>query len=262
VTESYDNLQYESRDGIAFVTIDRPRVLNALDRKTVGELGRAFERAAGDGSVQVVILRGAGERAFAAGADIGELTALSEADGLEFSTEGQAVLNRIESLGKPVIAAIRGYALGGGCELAMACTLRLASEDAVLGQPEVGLGLIPGYGGTQRLPRLVGRGRALELLLTGKTIPAREAFEIGLVDRVVESANLDSEARAVADRIRNNAPLALKYCMEAVDRGLGLNPAEGMGVEAALFARCCATEDMKEGTQAFLEKRGPKFRGQ
>jgi enoyl-CoA hydratase len=201
-----------------------------------------------------VILTGAGDKAFVAGADISEIAGLTEASALEFSRRGQSVFDRIESLGKPVIAAVNGYALGGGCELAMACTVRVASENAVLGQPEVKLGLIPGYGGTQRLPRLIGKSRAFHLLLTGETVSAAEALRIGLVDLVVPPAMLMSASEKLAAQIVANAPLAVRYCIEAVNSG---KPVE----EAGLFARVCATEDMKEGTRAFLEKRAPEFKG-
>lgn len=262
MNHDYDNLRYESRDGVGFVTIDRPRVLNALDGQTISELSQVFEAIGEDPSVRVAVLSGAGERAFAAGADIEELQSLSEAEGRAFAQRGQAALTRIENLGKPVIAAVRGYALGGGCELAMACTLRFASDDAVFGQPEVRLGLIPGYGGTQRLPRLVGRSRALELIMTGRTITAADAWRIGLVDRVVPAPDLMSEVEATANQIRANAPLALEYSIEAVGLGLGMSLADGLEAEADLFARCCSTDDMKEGTEAFLEKRAANFRGQ
>jgi enoyl-CoA hydratase len=261
VSRSYENLGYESRDGMAVVTIDRPRALNALDRQTIQELGAAVEAADRDSSARVVVLTGSGDKAFAAGADIRELESLSGDEGRQFSEAGQAVFSRIEALGKPVIAAVNGYALGGGCELAMACTLRVSSESAVFGQPEVRLGLIPGYGGTQRLPRLVGRGRALEIMLTGETVTAQTALRIGLVDRVVPAADLMAEVEALASRIMAGAPLAIGYCLEAVRRGLDMDFAEGEQIEAALFGKCCRTEDMKEGTRAFLEKRAARFKG-
>ena len=262
MSQTYDNLRCETRGGMAFVTIDRPAALNALDRKTLDELRRAFEATRADSSVGAAVLTGAGPRAFAAGADIRELTGLSETEGRRLAASGQAVLDLIENLGKPVIAAVNGYALGGGCELAMAATIRVAAEHAVFGQPEVRLGLIPGYGGTQRLPRLIGRGRALEMLLTGETVTAAEAWRIGLVNRVVPAAELLSRAESIAAGILSNAPIAVRYCMEAVHRGLGTSLAGGLQLEADLFGRCCATADMKEGTRAFLEKRAAHFKGQ
>lgn len=258
----YENLRYETREeNVAVVTIDRPRALNALDRKTLGELSQAFVTAGSDDAVRIVVVTGSGDKAFAAGADIRELAALSEPEGRQFAAAGQAVFDRIESLGKPVIAAVNGYALGGGCELAMACSIRIASASAMLGQPEVSLGLIPGYGGTQRLTRLVGPGRALEMLLTGDPVTAERALEIGLVDRVVVGDRLMSEVMALADRILRNAPLAVRYCLEAVNRGMNTDLVLGQQIEAELFGRCFGTEDMKEGTEAFLGKREAQFRG-
>ena len=254
MSRTYANLQFEIRNHVAFVTIDRPHALNALDRKTLGELDSAFGTMSGDSAVRVVVLRGAGDRAFAAGADINELGGLDEAGGAAFAREGQRIFARIESFPKPVIAAVNGYALGAGCELAMACSFRVASENAVLGQPEVRLGLIPGYGGTQRLPRLVGRGRALCMLLTAEYVPADEALRIGLVDRVVPLQELDSQVDGLARGIVRNAPIAVAACLEAAG--------EGMELEARLFGKCCGTSDMKEGTRAFLEKREATFRGE
>jgi enoyl-CoA hydratase len=250
----YQHLLYSTQDSVATVTVNRPSVRNALNVATVQELGAAFEQAEMDPAVRVVILTGAGDKAFAAGADISEIAALGESSGADFSRRGQLVFDAIESLGKPVIAAVNGYALGGGCELAMACTVRLASENAVFGQPEVKLGLIPGYGGTQRLPRLIGASRAFRLLLTGETISADEAYAFGLVDEVVPASTLMERAQVLARQITANAPLAVKYCIEAVNRG-------EFRQEAELFGKVCATEDMKEGTRAFLEKRAPQFKG-
>ncbi len=250
----YSHLLYAASDSIATITIHRPQVRNALNTATIMELAAAFEQVKKDAAIRVVILTGAGDKAFAAGADISEIAGLSAAAGEEFSRRGQMVFDAIESLDRPTIAAVNGYALGGGCELAMACTMRVASETAVFGQPEVKLGLIPGYGGTERLPRLVGRSRALQMLLTGESISAAEALRIGLADRVVPAAELSSTVGQLARKMVENAPLAVQYCIEAVRGG------ELTG-EAALFGKCCGTEDMKEGTRAFLEKRTPRFQG-
>ena len=257
----FENLLYEKRDAIAIITINRTAVRNALNSATVRELGAAFEQAKNDGSVRVVILTGAGEKAFVAGADINELAVQTPAGGKEYALAGQAVFNSIENLGKPVIAAVNGFALGGGCELAMACTFRIASDNAQLGQPEVKLGIIPGYAGSQRLPRLVGKGPAMQILLTGDMVPAAEALRIGLVNQVVPQAELLPTAEAIAKKIIGNAPLAVKFALEAVNRGTEMTTSEGQFLEATLFGLCCATEDMKEGTKAFLEKRGAKFVG-
>jgi enoyl-CoA hydratase len=257
----FRNLLFEKRGGIAFITVNRPAVRNALNAETVGELGSAFETAKKDDEVRVVILTGAGDKAFVAGADINELATQTPVTGREYALAGQGIFNAIEQLGKPVIAAVNGYALGGGCELAMACTFRIASETAMLGQPEVRLGIVPGYGGTQRLPRLVGKGRALQILLTGDMVPASEALRIGLVNQVVPAANLISAAEDIAKKIIANAPLAVTFCIEAVNRGMEMNAEEGQFLEATLFGLCCATEDMKEGTRAFIEKRGANFKG-
>jgi len=257
----YQNLLYSTADSIATITINRPSVHNALNIDAIEELRNAVEQAGNDPIVRAVIITGAGDKAFAAGADIGEIAALSPTAATDFARRGQAVFNRIESLGKPVIAAVNGYALGGGCELAMACTLRAASERAVFGQPEVKLGVIPGYGGTQRLPRLIGKGRAMQMLLTGEMVDASEALRIGLVNMVVKHEELPPASEALAKRIIGNAPLAVKSCLDAVHRGLEMTQVEGQSIEAALFALCCATEDMKEGTKAFLEKRPPNFSG-
>ena len=258
---AYDNLLYEVKDQIARITVNRPNVLNALNRKTVEELGQALEAARHDDSVRVVIVTGAGEKSFVAGADINELAKRTAVDGPDFARFGQEVLHRLESMGKPSIAAISGFALGGGCELALACTMRVASKNARLGQPEVKLGILPGYGGTQRLPRLCGKGVALEMILTGEMITAEEALRVGLVNRVVEQAELLSTAETIAKKIIANAPLAVKYAMEAVEHGVEMSQEEGVNLEAALFGLCCATDDMREGTRAFLEKRAAAFQG-
>jgi enoyl-CoA hydratase len=259
--DTYTNLLVVKRDGIAVVTVNRPEKLNALDDLTVTELGAAFADLAGDASVGGVILTGAGEKAFVAGADIGELSRESPVLGKERSLRGQRVLDRIESLGKPVIAAVNGFALGGGCELALACHLRLASESARLGTPEVKLGLMCGFAGTQRLARLVGKGRALELLLTGEMVGAQEALRIGLVNHVHPKEKLLAEAEALLRRMLANGPLSLRFTLEAVNAGLEMPVAEAQRFEATLFGLICTTDDMKEGTKAFLEKRPAKFQG-
>jgi enoyl-CoA hydratase len=250
------------RDGaIGIITINRPKVLNALNGPTLDELGRAVDDAGRDDTVRVLILTGAGDRAFVAGADINELAVQTPVGGREHARRGQALFDRIERLGKPVIAAINGFALGGGCELAMACTLRLAADTAKLGQPEINLGLLPGYAGSQRLPRLVGRGRALELLLLGHQISAEEAWRIGLVNRVIPAADLMTEARGVAQSLASKAPVAVRYILDAVASGLEMRFTEAEDYEATLFGLLSTTEDMREGTRAFLEKRKADFKG-
>jgi enoyl-CoA hydratase/carnithine racemase len=258
---SLENVLYEKKDAIAYVTLNRPKVLNALNRKTWLDLQTAFEAARDDAEVRGVILTGAGDKAFIAGADIGELAHLSAIEGEESSSFGQEVLNLVENLGKPVVAAINGFALGGGCETAMACTIRIAVESAKFGQPEVKLGVLPGAGGTQRLPRLVGKGRALQLILTGEMIAAQEAYRIGLVNEIVPAANLTSRAEAILKQIFANAPIAIKHSLAAVNKGLEISQAEGLALEASFFGLCAGTEDKKEGTSAFLEKRAAKFQG-
>ena len=258
---SYDNILYAVKEQIATITFNRPKVLNALNRQTVEELGAALHAAREDNNVRVIILTGAGEKSFVAGADINELAQRTPVDGKEFSIFGQAILHQLETMGKPSIAAINGFALGGGCELALACTMRIASKNAKLGQPEVKLGIIPGYGGSQRLARLCGKGVAHELILTGEMIPADEALRIGLVNRVTELAELIPVAEAIAKKIIANAPLAVKYSMEAIERGMEMAQEDGLFLEATLFGLCCATEDMREGTRAFLEKRPAQFQG-
>ena len=258
---TFESLVFEKKNNIAYVTINRPKVLNALNMATMGELRNAFTDLKQDREVRVVILTGAGEKSFVAGADIGELQKNNPVEAKEYTHRGQAVLDLIENLGKPVIACINGFALGGGCEIAMACTMRLASDNAKLGQPEVKRGIIPGYGGTQRLPRLVGKGIAMQLLLTGEMISAQEAHRIGLVNEVLPAAQLIPRAETIAQAIIKNAPLAIQYCLEAVNHGIELTQEEGLYLEASLFAVSCATEDKKEGTSAFLEKRAANFHG-
>ena len=258
---TYENILLEKKNAIAYVTINRPKVLNALSLATMEDLEVAFHEIKNDASIRVAILTGAGEKAFVAGADIGELAKQEPVSGKEFAHRGQAVLDLIENLGKPVIACINGFALGGGCELALACTMRLASDNAKLGQPEVKLGILPGYGGSQRLPRLVGKGLAMQMVLGGEMISAQEACRIGLVNEVTSAAELIPRAEAIAAKIIANAPLAVQYAMEAVNKGMEMTLAEGLFLEATLFGLCCATEDKKEGTAAFLEKRPAAFKG-
>jgi enoyl-CoA hydratase len=258
---AYENLLYEKKEGIARITFNRPKVLNALNRKTIEELQQVLLDAREDASVRVLILTGSGEKAFVAGADINELAQQTPVNGKEFSIFGQGVFHLLETIGKPSICAINGFALGGGCELALACSIRLASKTAKLGQPEVKLGIIPGYGGSQRLARLCGKGVAHELCLTGEMITAEEAQRIGLVNHIYESAELLPAAEALAKKIIEKAPLAVKYCMEAIERGVEMPQEEGLFLEATLFGLCCATEDMREGTKAFLEKRAAAFKG-
>ena len=258
---SLANVQYETKGPIAYVTVHRPKVLNALNTPTWIDLKAAFEQAKADASVRGVILTGAGDKAFIAGADISELARVDAYGAEESSRVGQKVLGHIENLGKPVIAAVNGFALGGGCETAMACTMRIAAEHARFGQPEVKLGLLPGGGGTQRLPRLVGKGRALQLILTGETISAQEAYRIGLVNEVVPAAGLIDRAETILKQIMANAPIAVKFSLEAANKGLETSQSEGLALEASYFGICAATQDKKEGTSAFLEKRAPKFHG-
>jgi enoyl-CoA hydratase len=258
---AFENLLIERDEATAIVTINRPQVLNALNTRTLDELRRAILELEQDEGVRVVILTGAGEKSFVAGADINELAGQTPTGGREYALAGQHVLDLIENMGKPVIAAINGYALGGGCELAMACTLRLAADTAKLGQPEIALGLIPGYAGTQRLSRLVGRGKAMEMILTGAPIAAEEAQRIGLVNRVVPAADLMAQARALAAQLAKNAPIAMRYIINAVNKGVEMAFAEACQYEATLFGLVASTDDMKEGTAAFLAKRKPEFRG-
>ena len=256
-----ENVLYEKKDGIAYVTLNRPKVLNALNQRTWQDLRAAFEDARDDATVRGVILTGTGDKAFIAGADISEIAHITAVDAERSSRYGQDVLTLIENLGKPVIAAVNGFALGGGCETAMACTIRVASEHSRFGQPEVTLGIIPGGGGTQRLPRLVGKGRALQIILSGAMITAQEAYRIGLVNEVVPATDLIPRAEAILKQIFANAPVAIRFSLEAVNRGLETGQAEGMALEASLFGLCAGTEDKNEGTQAFLQKRAAKFTG-
>lgn len=257
---TYETVLVEKRGRIAFITINRPDKLNALNAKAKHELNDLFKEIQSDPDVDVVVLTGAGEKAFVAGTDIRELTQLNESSGRAFSEGGQAVLNLIENLGKPVIAAVNGYALGGGTELALACHIRIASENAKFGQPEVNLGIIPGYGGTQRLARLVGKGRALEIILTGDQIDAQEALRIGLVNKVVPLAELLKTAEAIGQKIVSKGQVAVRYVLKAVNATQELSLADGQSLEAELFGRCCASGDFTEGTTAFLEKRKPEFK--
>ena len=257
----YENLLFDVKDQIARLTFNRPAVLNALNLRTLDELADCLESVRRDDAIRVLILTGAGEKAFVAGADINELARQTPLEGKDTALRGQGVFGRLERLGKPSIAAINGFALGGGCELALACTMRIASRNAKLGQPEVKLGVLPGYGGSQRLARLCGKGTAQELILTGDMISAEEALRIGLVNHVTEAADLLATAESIARKIIANAPLAVKYSMEAIQKGMEMPQEEGLFLEATLFGLCCATEDMREGTRAFLEKRPAKFQG-
>jgi enoyl-CoA hydratase/carnithine racemase len=255
------NVLYEKKDAVAYVTVNRPKVLNALNTPTWKDLRTAFEDARDDAAIRGVILTGAGNKAFIAGADIGELAHLTAFQAEQSSRFGQNVLDVIENLGKPVIAAVNGFALGGGCETAMACTIRIAVDTAKFGQPEVALGLVPGGGGTQRLPRLVGKGRALQLILSGGMISAQEAYRIGLINEIVPAPDLITRAEAILKKIASNAPIAVKFALEATNKGLETSQGEGLLLEASYFGLCAATEDRQEGTSAFLEKRKPQFRG-
>ena len=261
MTYEYGNLTVEVGDRIATVTIDRPDTLNALNSATERELQDVFLRLRDDAGVGGIVVTGAGEKAFVAGADIGELSGLGATEGKEFAFQGQTTFTRIAQCPKPVVAAVNGYALGGGCELAIACHLRVAGENARFGLPEVTLGLIPGHGGTQRLARIVGLGRALEMVLTGRQVKADEALAWGLVNAVFPSRELLAGARSLLGRILDKAPLAVQYALEATHRSGDLGLDEGLYLEAALFGMACGTDDMREGTKAFLEKRKPEFRG-
>jgi enoyl-CoA hydratase len=258
---AFDTLLLERDGAVASITINRPNVLNALSSQTIDDLRRAILELKRDDGVRAIVLTGAGEKSFVAGADINELAVLTPTAGREHALAGQHVFDLIENMGKPVIAAINGYALGGGCELAMACTLRIAADTARIGQPEVTLGLLPGYAGTQRLPRLVGRGKAMEMILTGAPISAAEAHRIGLVNRVVPAASLMTEVKTLAAQLAAGAPIAMRYVINAINRGAGMPFAEACQYEATLFGLVASTDDMREGTTAFLEKRKAEFRG-
>jgi enoyl-CoA hydratase len=261
VIVSFENIRLEKKGRLAKVTLNRPKVLNALNASTIGELEAAFTDIASDSDIGVTILTGEGDKAFAAGADISELTQNDGLTGLAMAERGQQTLRILETMGKPSIAAVNGFALGGGCEIAMACTIRIASEKAKFGQPEVNLGVIPGYAGTQRLSRLVGKGVAMDLVLTGRMINAQEAHRIGLVTQVVAPEELMAAAAATAEALLEKGPLALRAAMQVIDRGYDLGFDDACKLEATRFAVLCASEDMKEGTQAFLEKRKPTFKG-
>lgn len=258
---SFDNLLIEREGAIALVTIRRPQRLNALDARTLDELGSTFSTFHDDDSVRCVIVTGAGDKAFVAGADISELAAESPHGARERALRGQRVFDSIEHLGKPVIAAVNGFALGGGCELAMACTFRIAADTARFGQPEINLGLIPGFAGTQRLARLVGKAKAMEMILLGSPISAAEALALGLVSRVVPAAQVMAESRALASELAAKPALAMQYALHAINRGVDMPFADGCQLEATLFGLIVTTEDMREGTRAFLEKRAPQFKG-
>jgi enoyl-CoA hydratase len=264
MTANIDNLQnllFAVDGGVATITVNRPKVLNALNTQTLDELRRVVLHCRHDQAVRCVVITGAGEKAFIAGADINELSVQTPTGGRDHAMRGQHVLDLIENLGKPVIAAINGFALGGGCELAMACTIRIAADTARLGQPEINLGIIPGYAGTQRLSRLIGRGRALELLLTGDHVTAAEAHRLGLVNRVVPAAELMAETRKLADALAARAPIAARYIIDAVNKGLDMAFPDAQVFEATLFGLVSTTDDMREGTRAFLEKRKAEFKG-
>ena len=258
---SFENLLFDRDGAVARLTINRPQVLNALNSATIDELRRAVLDIKHDQGIRVVIITGAGEKSFVAGADINELAVQRPVEGKEHARQGQHVFDLIENLGKPVIAAINGFALGGGCELAMACTLRIAASTARLGQPEINLGIIPGYGGTQRLARLVGKGVALDLMLTGRQVEADEALRIGLVNRVVPREALMADAATLAGELAAKAPIAMQYIIESVNRGLEMSFDKAQFLETTLFGLVASTDDMREGTQAFLQKRKPQFKG-
>ena len=258
---TFDNLLIERDGAVAIVTFNRPKVLNALNAQTLTELAGAMASFKDDAGVRAIVITGAGDKSFVAGADINELAVLSPVAGKDHARRGQQIFDAIEQLGKPVIAAVNGFALGGGCELAMACTLRMAADTARFGQPEINLGLIPGYAGSQRLPRLVGKGVALEILLTGDLINAQRAYEIGLVNRVVPAAELMTEAKKLAQTLASKAPIAVRYILDAVHQGLDTPFAQGEYLETSLFGTIASSDDMREGTKAFLEKRKAVWQG-
>ena len=258
---TFENLLLERDGAVAIVTLNRPKVLNALNNQTLTELSACLASLRADESVRAIILTGSGDKSFVAGADINELATQSPVEGQAHARRGQLIFDAIEQLGKPVIAAVNGFALGGGCELAMACTIRLAADSARFGQPEINLGLIPGYAGSQRLPRLVGKGIAMEILLTGDMVSAPRAYEIGLVNRVVPAAELMTEARKLAQALAAKAPIAVRFIIEAVNQGLDAPFAVGEHLETSLFGTIASSQDMREGTKAFLEKRKPVWQG-
>jgi enoyl-CoA hydratase len=258
---NFSNLQTQTDQRIMRITINRPQSLNALNAKTIEELSRAIDQAASDDEVRVVVITGAGDKAFVAGADITEIQTLDEATTAEFVERGHATMLKIQNLGKPVIAAINGYALGGGCELALACTLRVGSDNALMGLPEISLGIIPGFGGTQRLARIVGTGRGLEMMLGGKPINAKQALDWGLLNQVVEQEDLLEATYKLAAHLSKSAPIAMQSIMDAVNRGADLPLEDGLEIEKNQFVKICGTQDMREGTTAFLEKRKANFKG-
>ena len=258
---TFENLLLERDGPVAIVTLNRPKVLNALNTQTLSELAAVMAELKADAGVRAIVVTGAGEKSFVAGADINELAVLQPVEAIEHARRGQQVFDTIEHLGKPVIAAVNGFALGGGCELAMACTIRLAAETARFGQPEINLGIIPGYAGSQRLPRLVGKGIALEILLSGDMVSAQRAYEIGLVNRVVPAADLLAEARKLAQTLASKAPIAVRYILDAVHRGLDTALASGQFLETSLFGAIASSADMREGTKAFLDKRKAEWQG-
>ena len=258
---TFENILFEKSEGVAILTINRPKAMNALSHATLEEIDAAVQQAGADDAVHGMIVTGAGDKAFVAGADISEMDRLTPLEAAAYSSRGQAVMSRIENLGKPVVAAVNGFALGGGCELAMACTIRLACEAAHFGLPEVSLGIIPGFGGTQRLPRLVGKGRALQLILTAAIIDAQEAWRIGLVNEVVGNGQLMARAHDLLRKMLANAPVGVRMAMAAIHDGLEAGLGAGLAIEHAGFAVCVSTDDQREGVAAFLAKRAPSFQG-